>query len=182
MRAINAQFELFDGAHVPVGSRPRERGMVRSCPVGGITMHARKYKNSGNEAKKYLKTKDLTILDGANYVRFCAPIDTNWTLKEHETSQLAKTNCNEGVERLGRKGTHCRLEGAVREPPPPASRTVGWCGRAVLWHVWHLAPDTWHLPYGLTLAFGNLIILLRLIKWSVPGKQGGEGAQCNPPP
>jgi hypothetical protein len=27
-------------------------------------------KNSGNEAKKYLKTKHITFLSGANYVRF----------------------------------------------------------------------------------------------------------------
>ena len=26
--------------------------------------------NSGNEAKKYLKTKDITFLSGANYARF----------------------------------------------------------------------------------------------------------------
>jgi len=27
-------------------------------------------KNSGNEAKKYLKTKDITFLNAANYARF----------------------------------------------------------------------------------------------------------------
>jgi hypothetical protein len=27
-------------------------------------------KNSGNEAKKYLKTKHITFLGGANYARF----------------------------------------------------------------------------------------------------------------
>jgi hypothetical protein len=36
--------------------------------------------------------------------------------------------------------------------------------------------------HGLTMAFGNLIILLRLIKWSVLGEQGGEGARCSPKP
>ena len=30
----------------------------------------------------------------------------------------------------------------------------------------HLAPGTRPLPYRLTLAFGNLIILVRLIVWS----------------
>ncbi len=36
-----------------------------------------KMKNSGNEAKEYLKTKDITFLNDANYVRFArklAPI------------------------------------------------------------------------------------------------------------
>ena len=31
---------------------------------------ARKYENRGNEAKKWLKTKDITFFDGANYARF----------------------------------------------------------------------------------------------------------------
>jgi len=70
MRAINAQFELFDAAHVPVGSGAGERGRLIGCLVGGMTRRARKYKNSGNEAKKYLKTKDITFLHGANDVRF----------------------------------------------------------------------------------------------------------------
>jgi hypothetical protein len=30
----------------------------------------RKMKNSGNEAKKYLKTKAVTFLNAANYARF----------------------------------------------------------------------------------------------------------------
>jgi hypothetical protein len=29
-----------------------------------------KMKNSGNEAKKYLKTKHITFLNGANYAQF----------------------------------------------------------------------------------------------------------------
>jgi hypothetical protein len=35
-----------------------------------IRRRARKYKNSGNEAKKSLKTKDITILSGADYAHF----------------------------------------------------------------------------------------------------------------
>jgi hypothetical protein len=30
----------------------------------------RKMKNSGNEAKEYLKTKDITFFNAANFVRF----------------------------------------------------------------------------------------------------------------
>jgi len=33
-------------------------------------MEIQKMKNSGNEAKKYLKTKNITFLDDANYARF----------------------------------------------------------------------------------------------------------------
>jgi hypothetical protein len=98
MRAINAQFELFDAAHVPVGSRPGERGRVGSCLVGGITRRARKYKNSGNEAKNYLKTKDITFLQCANYVRFARKLRPIRPLKKQEPPQFARravTRCRE---------------------------------------------------------------------------------------
>jgi hypothetical protein len=36
----------------------------------GKCRELQKMKNSGNEAKKYLKTKDITILNAANYARF----------------------------------------------------------------------------------------------------------------
>jgi len=34
--------------------------------MGGIRKNAGKYKNSGNEAKEWLKTKDITFLNDAN--------------------------------------------------------------------------------------------------------------------
>jgi hypothetical protein len=36
----------------------------------GECRELQKMKNSGNEAKKYLKTKDITFLDATNYARF----------------------------------------------------------------------------------------------------------------
>jgi hypothetical protein len=33
-----------------------------------------KYENSGNEAKKWLKTKHITFLSGANYARFACQL------------------------------------------------------------------------------------------------------------
>jgi len=36
-----------------------------------------KMKNSGNEAKKYLKTKDITFLNAANYARFAHQLALN---------------------------------------------------------------------------------------------------------
>jgi hypothetical protein len=35
-----------------------------------IRRRGRKYKKGGNEAKKSLKTKGITFLNGANYARF----------------------------------------------------------------------------------------------------------------
>jgi len=45
----------------------RESGTV---PAMGECREVQKMKNSGNEAKKYLKTKHITFLSGANHARF----------------------------------------------------------------------------------------------------------------
>jgi len=48
-----------------------ECGGVRNCPKGGNPRRiAKKYKNSGNELKKYLEIKDITFLEAANEARF----------------------------------------------------------------------------------------------------------------
>jgi hypothetical protein len=46
---------------------PGESGLV---PAAGKGRKLRKMKNRGNEAKKYLKTKDITFLNVANSARF----------------------------------------------------------------------------------------------------------------
>jgi hypothetical protein len=43
---------------------------VRSGPGELESGEIQKMKNSGNEAKKYLKTKDLTFFNTANFARF----------------------------------------------------------------------------------------------------------------
>jgi hypothetical protein len=43
---------------------------VRNCPAGGDAESPQKLQNSGNEAKKYLKRKDITFFNAANYVHF----------------------------------------------------------------------------------------------------------------
>jgi hypothetical protein len=48
-------------------------GTVRKSaivPAMGECRELRKMKNSGNEAKKYLKTKHITFLNAADYERF----------------------------------------------------------------------------------------------------------------
>jgi hypothetical protein len=44
-------------------------GRARFLSWLGMTPRG-KYKNSGNEAKEYLKTKEITLLKAANYARF----------------------------------------------------------------------------------------------------------------
>jgi hypothetical protein len=71
MRAIEPQFELIDIAQVPardwtVGDLARA-GIARQGEASGT---AREYKNSGNEAKNWLKTKDIAFLATANCASF----------------------------------------------------------------------------------------------------------------
>jgi hypothetical protein len=52
---------------------PRARRGARqsgTVPAMAECRELQKMKNSGNEAKKYLKTKHITFLNGANYARF----------------------------------------------------------------------------------------------------------------
>jgi hypothetical protein len=60
------------GGQIVVGKRlkatRREQGWEFSDARG--TLGNRKNKNSGNEAKEYLKTKAITFLNGANYTHF----------------------------------------------------------------------------------------------------------------
>jgi hypothetical protein len=51
-------------------------------------------KNSGNEANKYLKTKDITFLMCANYARFARKLAPNQTLIAAKTAHFAQTNRN----------------------------------------------------------------------------------------
>jgi hypothetical protein len=46
---------------------PKRSGIV---PGKGKSRAVQKMKNSGNEAKKYLKSKDIAFFDDANFVRF----------------------------------------------------------------------------------------------------------------
>ncbi len=71
MRAIDAQFEISYIARVPAGY---SGGGTRLGPEtdgsGNGLGSARKYKKSGNEAKKYLKTKDITFSNAENSAHF----------------------------------------------------------------------------------------------------------------
>jgi hypothetical protein len=71
MRAINAQFEIFYLARVPAGhSGGGTRLGSETDGSGNAPGSARKYKKSGNEAKKYLKTKDITFLNAVDSAHF----------------------------------------------------------------------------------------------------------------
>jgi len=46
----------------------------RNSPGVGKCRELQKMENSGNEAKKYLKTNDITFFSGADYARFTCKI------------------------------------------------------------------------------------------------------------
>ena len=70
MHALNPTFELLDTAHVLAVAWNGEVRQGSRLPEGGKSGGARKYKNSGNEAKKYLKINDITFLKAANEACF----------------------------------------------------------------------------------------------------------------
>ena len=70
MREPRVKFELSDTSYVLAGTSNRIIGRGQHRPGRGIQRTARKYENRGNEAKEYLKTKDITFFNGANHARF----------------------------------------------------------------------------------------------------------------
>jgi len=78
---------------------PHPRAATRSCPRENGRLPAsregsavQKTKNSGNEAKKWLKTKDITILDAAHFAHFECKLAQIELKKEQETHHFTKTN------------------------------------------------------------------------------------------
>jgi hypothetical protein len=91
IRALRAEFEFSSTSQVLADASNGNDGRGRDRPVGGIQRTAREYENRGNEAKKYLKTKDITFLKVANlacFVRKSAAISPQ---REQMTPHFAKT-------------------------------------------------------------------------------------------
>ena len=63
--------DTMSQASAGAGRGARESGRVLAM---GECRKLQKMKNSGNEAKKYLKTKHITFLSGANYARFACKL------------------------------------------------------------------------------------------------------------
>jgi len=133
MRALNAQFELFDTSYVPVGNW--NGGMQQGSKLAGRES-ARKYKNSGNEAKKWLKTKGITFFDAANCAHFTrkfAPIER---CMEQKRRVLSKTKLRlrrgQARQESDRKSatSPADLAASVPTAPPGSGRSAVECGRA----------------------------------------------------
>ncbi len=100
MRALDTQFELFDTLHVPTGDWNGGKQQGSKLPGWGS---ARKYKNSGNEAKKYLKTNDITFLNAANCARFAFKLAQIRARKVQKTTRFAQ-NAAKTSEGTGKDG------------------------------------------------------------------------------
>ena len=70
MRALRAEFEFSSTSQVLAEAWNGKEVGGRNRPVRGIQRTAREYENRGNEAKKCLKTKDITFLKVADFACF----------------------------------------------------------------------------------------------------------------
>ena len=74
----------------------------RKGPATRECRELQEMKNSGNEAKKYLKTKHITFLGGANYARFVhelAQISACKEQKQHNLRKRAEASESKGKAR-----------------------------------------------------------------------------------
>jgi hypothetical protein len=69
MLAYNCGLFVDTLSQASAGPR-RGAGESGRVPAMGECRELQKMENSGNEAKKYLKTKHITFFSGANYARF----------------------------------------------------------------------------------------------------------------
>jgi hypothetical protein len=91
MRALRVEFEFSSTSPVLAeASNGKEIG-GRNRPAGGIQRSAREYENRGNEAKKSLKTKDITFLKVANFASFVRKLTAISPQREQMAPHFGKT-------------------------------------------------------------------------------------------
>ncbi len=77
-----------------LGSGCGNAAKLEDARLAEIQGRPRKYKNSGNEAKNLLKTKDITFLKGANFVFFACKstrIEASQEQKRHILHKRTET-------------------------------------------------------------------------------------------
>jgi len=117
-------------------SRPAAagKGKRQGLRVPGKSRMLRKMKNRGNEAKEYLKTKDITFLNAANCAHFARKLIPFLPQKEQKTPYFVKTK----LKRTGCMASpeQWQVVGYIKAAPPATSLVNGpwkcarrWCGR-----------------------------------------------------
>jgi len=112
MRTLNVDFDLPNATRALAAAKHEGNSpgfeIVR---LGEIQRSARKHKNGGNEARKLLKTKDVTILDGANCACFALRFEPIWTLEAAKPAHFAQNEAKAHESKGGgRKRTSWRLD------------------------------------------------------------------------
>jgi len=113
----------------------------------GNTQAIQNRQNRGNEAKKWLKTKDITFLSDADYVRFArtfAPIERQIDQKRRKlrrtktrnpskraSGQRQEVGYGRGAAKLPRAGRGCG-DGPVGDQMPAPGRRKLWKNRPAL--------------------------------------------------
>jgi len=71
---------------------PRPLREPGTAPARRETSSLQKMKNSGNEAKKWLKTKEVTFFNAAHFAQFASKLAPNRAQKAPKNHILRKTN------------------------------------------------------------------------------------------
>ena len=110
MRALRVKFEFSSTSQV-LAEASNGKGGRTNRPVGGIRRTAREYENRGNEAKKYLKTKDITFLKCCKFRVFCAQMNSNLTSKDANGATFCENEVRTcDSQRDGMTVTNSRLD------------------------------------------------------------------------
>ena len=97
MDALKAELQLCNNLHVLAPASVGERARSGNSWEREIQRTARKHENRGNEAKKCLKTKDLTIFNGANSAHFARNLSAIEPQMDQTMPDLAKTRSGRAV-------------------------------------------------------------------------------------
>jgi len=133
MRELDPKFELFDSVRVGAGNWiVGDAAGPEIARLGETRGTAREFKNTGNKAKKLLKTKDITFLNAANQGSLAG--QSAQIRPRSEQGQFGKARSGLTAARGGRAWTNCRLHGRQVDVALPL-RPAGFCARSQLQRI-----------------------------------------------
>jgi hypothetical protein len=91
MHALKAEFELSNNLHVFARASAGECHRFEIAREREVHTTTKSYENRGNEAKKCLKTKDLTIFNGASSAHFARNLSAIEPQMDQTTPGFTKT-------------------------------------------------------------------------------------------
>jgi hypothetical protein len=91
MRALRVEFELCNSLHVLTRASIGERDRFEIAREREIQTTPRNYENRGNEAKKCLKTKEVTFFNAAIFAHYPHNLAAISAQMDQATPEFAKT-------------------------------------------------------------------------------------------